>query len=1049
MTSGSLSQDLANLSLSVGPSVAESLKALTSVKSTDDLKKAADAIAEVVKANGIGAIDADGLLVKLNENCVSKASAETREGALHTYTAITKALGRVADPFIVGGLPNILECLGDKATSVRLAADETLKTFFSNITPNAVKAVLPALYDALTLNKKWQTKEGSLNFIASLAAPAPTQIQNNLKDIVPIVSDAMWDSKPQVKVAAKACMTKVTACVGNGDIEPFLPHLINCIADPTLVAETIYKLGSTTFVRAVEAPTLSIMVPLMVRGLNERPTNVKRQTSVIIDNMCKLVENPADAEQFLPKLLPGLEKTIEMVSDPECVNVVKRAFTTLHKVGAGGNKSGSAIAALEKRSEMIRTTLVALVSQAIGVPVEENALVKASVDYVADLSLQAVDIQSFDFEEWNSEFFTPCLQWVLKDQTDSICQSFLKHCIAEHERVLKETAVPEEEDDGEVLCDCSFSLAYGALILLNNTNFKLYKSRRYGLCGPNGAGKSTLMRAIANGQLDGFPSPDELKTVFVEHALQGDDSDITPITYLCDNGAYGVPEVTELLTSVGFTEDMMANPITSLSGGWKMKAELARAMLCKPDILMLDEPTNHLDTTNVAWLEDYLINLPEVTCIIVSHDSGFLENVCTGFIHYENRKLKIYKGNLSEFVRKVPEARTYYDLSASSVKFSFPTPGYLEGIKSKDKAIVKMTNVDFTYPGTERQIIKDIYLQCSLSSRVVVHGRNGAGKSTLIKILTGEMPPTNGEVWKHNMLRVAYVAQHAFHHLERHLDKTPNQYIQWRYQFGEDKELLEKETRQLSEEDQKQMEKVVVYEGEKYQIENLIGRRKLKKSYEYEVKWVGKSYDDNTWIPRDQLEQWGFKKILQTFDDKEAARAGLYARPLTSANIQKHLSDVGLEAEFATHSRIRGLSGGQKVKVVLAAAMWDQPHLLVMDEPTNYLDRDSLGALANAMDCFEGGVIMITHNTEFVKLCPEKWLVENGELTIEGGRTFVREKIEHKIVETVKDGFGNEIKVKQPKKELSRKEKKALEKKRKAALANGETISEDEDDWDI
>lgn len=1043
----SLSQDLANLSLSAGPSVAESLKALSSVKTTAELEKAADEIANIIKSHGVGALNAEDLLKKLEANATSK-SAEAREGAILTYASIIKTVGHSADPFIVQSLPIILECLSDKSNNVRQAADSTLKTFFENTTPNSVKAVLPALFDGLTLNKKWQTKEGALKFIASLSKHA-VQVQNNLKDIVPIVSDAMWDSKPQVKSAAKECMNKVTACVGNGDIEPFLPHLIACIADPSQVPETLYKLGSTTFVRAVEAPTLSIMVPLLVRGLNERPTNIKRITAVIIDNMCKLVENPADAEQFLPKLLPGLDKTIEVVSDPECVNVVKRAYATLERVGAGGNKSGSAVAALNKRSEMIRSTLKALVSQAAGIPIEENNSVKVAVDYVSDLSLQAVDIQSFDFDEWNSEFFTPCLEWILKDQTDSICQSFIKHCIAEHERVLLESKPVEEEDNGEVLCDCSFSLAYGALILLNNTNFKLYKSRRYGLCGPNGAGKSTLMRAIANGQLDGFPSPDELKTVFVEHALQGDDSDITPITYLCANGTYPESEVVELLTSVGFSEDMMINPITSLSGGWKMKAELARAMLSKPDILMLDEPTNHLDTTNVKWLEDYLVNLPEVTCIIVSHDSGFLENVCTGFIHYEHRKLKIYKGNLSEFVRKVPEARTYYDLSASSLKFSFPTPGFLEGIKSKDKAILKMTNVDFTYPGTSRQIIHDIYLQCSLSSRVVVHGRNGAGKSTMIKILTGEMPPTNGEVWKHPMLRVAYVAQHAFHHLERHLDKTPNQYIQWRYQFGEDKELLEKETRQMSDEDRLQMEKVVVYESEKLQVENLIGRRKLKKSYEYEVKWVGKAYDDNTWIPRDQLEQWGFAKIVQTFDDKEAARAGLYARPLTSANIQKHLQDIGLDPEFATHSRIRGLSGGQKVKVVLAAAMWDQPHLLVMDEPTNYLDRDSLGALSNAMDCFEGGVIMITHNTEFVKLCPEKWHVEDGTLTVVGGKQPNKEKIEHKVVESVKDAFGNVVKVKQPKKELSRKEKKALEKKRKAAAANGLTISDDEDDWDI
>lgn len=111
-----------------------------------------------------------------------------------------------------------------------------------------------------------------------------------------------------------------------------------------------------------------------------------------------------------------------------------------------------------------------------------------------------------------------------------------------------------------------------------------------------------------------------------------------------------------------------------------------------------------------------------------------------------------------------------------------------------------------------------------------------------------------------------------------------------------------------------------------------------------------------------RLEELGFTKMVNEIDAKEAARLGLQTRPLTTAVIQKHLEDVGIEPEFGTHSRMRGLSGGQKVKVVIAAAMWNNPHILVLDEPTNYLDRESLGALAGAIRGYGGGCLMISHN---------------------------------------------------------------------------------------
>jgi elongation factor 3 len=476
-----------------------------------------------------------------------------------------------------------------------------------------------------------------------------------------------------------------------------------------------------------------------------------------------------------------------------------------------------------------------------------------------------------------------------------------------------------------------------------------------------------------------------------------------------------------------------------------MKLALARAMLMNADILLLDEPTNHLDVVNVAWLENYLLGLKTVTSIIVSHDSGFLDHVCSDIIHYEpNYKLKRYRGNLSEFVKKVPRAASYYSLEATQIKFSFPEPGLLEGIKTKERAILKMKNVDFQYPGSDRKQLIDISMQCSLASRVAVIGPNGAGKSTLIKLLTGEIESEVGTVWKHPNLRIAYVAQHAFHHIEKHLDSTPNEYIQWRYATGEDREELDKNDRMNdTEANKKVMEQVFVIDGEKRVVEELVGRRKLKQSYEYEVSWVNRSSVDNTWISRQKLEEMGFGKKIAEVDSAEAAKMGLN-RPLTAKEIEKHLTEVGLEPEFATHSRIRGLSGGQKVKLVIGAAMWNKPHMLVLDEPTNYLDRESLGALAMAIKEYGGGVVIVTHNREFTEaLCNEVWMVDAGQLTPSGhnwvsgnGTTVVKEEAQEDMV----DAQGNTVKAVQKKKKLSSKELRKKKKDRMERRKRGEEV---------
>jgi len=593
--------------------------------------------------------------------------------------------------------------------------------------------------------------------------------------------------------------------------------------------------------------------------------------------------------------------------------------------------------------------------------------------------------------------------------------------------------------------------------------------------GKNDSGKTTLMRSIANNQVEGFPDTTQVRTVFVEADIQGEQSHLSCVDYvLADEKiqalAIDKEEVTKVLATVGFTPEGKAKPfhaVSTLSGGWRMKLALARAMLQKADILLLDEPTNHLDVINVAWVKNYLNSLKDVTSIIVSHDVGLLNDCCTEIIQIENLKLYQYKGNLDEFVKIKPAARAYFSFTESKLKFKFPQPGPIEGIKSKGKALMKMSKCTFTYPVNDTPTLFDISVQVSLSSRVACVGENGAGKSTMIKLLVGEIEPQEGEVWKHPNARIAYVAQHAFHHIESHLDKTPNEYIRWRYaNNGEDKESLVKVTMQFTEQELKtqrtphELQFTDPESGKitkvKKVVAELVGGRKTNKSkeYEYEVKYAGSTVDSGEYLPAKTLKKMGWEKAMKAVDLRIAQRSGLYVRPLSSKNVEQHLEDCGLEREFGTHYRMSALSGGQKVKVVLAASMWNQPHILILDEPTNYLDRESLGALAGAIEGYDGGVVMITHNNEFCsKLCPETWVMDAGHLETKGDAEWMLKqdtKIEqNQAITEVTDAAGNVTKLKQQKKKLSKKEEKQLVKKLKAKIKNGEPLESDEEEFAI
>jgi elongation factor 3 len=1015
-------------------------------------------VVDAIKADGVKKSGFAENIEALKAKCASSDEAEALAG-LKTVKAIAEGAPE-GGAFVKECLTACLAQTTSKSADVRSASSEAAYAICKNVNPFAVKSLLPMIFAKLPVEEKWQIRELALKLIATFNETAPRQLGNALPEVVPEVTACMWDTKKQVKKASTDAMRDSMGVIGNKDIEHMTDKILEAITKPKSVPEIMHEMAGVTFVQSVECPALAMVVPLLLRGLREKTIATKRQAAVIIDNMSKLVDNPLDAAPFLPLLLPALESNAESISDPEARSVTERAVNQLKRLKELSDKQAQVrgdVSKLDKEFE-----------KALGCEEADGALALA-IRHASVIATTMMDLGFMEDMQWAKNVSVQFAGFFDKDKAEAATEKVRE----EAEKMLVIPDDDDDDDDAEELCNCQFTLAYGTKILLHNTRMKLKRGKNYGLLGGNDSGKTTLMRSIANNQVEGFPDTSEVRTVFVEADIQGEQSHLSCVEYvLADEKIQkmGVPieDVRSILATVGFTDDGKAKPdhaVSTLSGGWRMKLALARAMLQKADILLLDEPTNHLDVINVAWVKNYLNSLKDVTAIIVSHDSGLLNDCCSHILSIENLKLRTFKGNLDEFAKVNPDIRAFFSLKASNKKFKFPQPGPIEGVKSKGKALMKMSGCDFTYPGNEKPTLFDINIQVSLSSRVACIGENGAGKSTMIKLLVGENVPQVGDVWKHPNARIAYVAQHAFHHIENHLSKTPNEYIRWRYaNNGEDKESLVKSSMVFTEEEiklQKTPYEIQFTDADsgkvskaKKVVGELVGGRKTNKSkeYEYEVRYAGSTVDSGEYLPAKVLKKMGWDKAMKAVDLKIAQRSGLYIRPLSTKNVEQHLEDCGLDREFGTHYRMSALSGGQKVKVVLAAAMWNQPHILILDEPTNYLDRESLGALAGAIESFDGGVVIISHNNEFTQaLCPETWLMDAGHLETKGDADWMLKqdvKIDdQQQITEMTDAAGNVSKVKGQKKKLSKKEEKQLVKKIKAKIKNDEALDTDEEEF--
>ena len=831
---------------------------------------AAYALSDVlVQKYGVRGLRDSGALEEIKKAAADKKNGAKREGAMFALGALferyptKEPLSEVV--FLAQEeklLPSVLDALADKGSAVRESAQYALDALFKNLRPEVLATILlPILVAYLEKRSgKWQGTVGALRLIGKMAEKSKmgtgTREEEKYKDVlregmgrrleglIPVVEAGMHDLKTEVSKEAKKTMNLLTTLLQNDDVAPRIPLLIKSMENPSTesLQKAIHALSQTTFVAIVTSPVLALLTPLLERSLNTPTTSqeVLRQTVVVVENLTKLVHDPVEARAFLPRLKPGVKGVQDRASLPEVRDIAASAFAVIEK--AMGEQNGTMHNGISSRISPIEVaSILEKKVQDRGGPLNspgDSEMWKFTKPYISELV--AEDVIQREVNRING-CVEPYLCSLLGDDKAAVTGREIEEHYVEEDR--RKFGAPIKEDDGEVeIVNAEFSLGYGGMLLLSHTKMRLLRGHRYGLCGRNGAGKSTLMRSISEGKLEGFPPPEEVKTCFVEHN-QGEDADLSILEYISKDpalAAEGKERISQVLEEVGFTsgpEGRQSHKVGSLSGGWKMKLALARAMLMRADVLLLDEPTNHLDVGNVKWLEEYLKSHTDITSLIVSHDSGFLDEVCTDIYHYENKKLVSYPGNLAAFVRVRPEAKSYYTLSASHAQFKFPPPGILTGVKSQTRSILRMTNCSYTYPGAKKPSLDDVSCSLSLCSRTAIIGPNGAGKSTLIKILTGEVIPQIGKVEKHPNLRIGYIKQHALEHVEMHMEKTPNQYLQWRYANGDDREVLMKQTRILTEEDKAQMDKMVDLGDGKggRRVEVLIGRQKYKKSFQYEV----------------------------------------------------------------------------------------------------------------------------------------------------------------------------------------------------------------------
>mmetsp|Transcript_20329 Transcript_20329/g.58938 ORF Transcript_20329/g.58938 Transcript_20329/m.58938 type:complete len:622 (-) Transcript_20329:227-2092(-) len=535
--------------------------------------------------------------------------------------------------------------------------------------------------------------------------------------------------------------------------------------------------------------------------------------------------------------------------------------------------------------------------------------------------------------------------------------------------------------------------------LLYNATLKLAHGHKYGLIGRNGVGKSTLLRAIA--ERDGrVPVPQHLMIMHVEQEIAGDETSVLQsvlkadverewllkqeqaLLEVEDDGSGNEPKVNGvtlmevyerleelssedaearaavILAGLGFSGEDQQRPTKEFSGGWRMRIALAQSLFVQPDLLLLDEPTNHLDVHAVTWLEEFLKSLEKTTIVVVSHDRSFL-NECTNYTIFLHRKrLWYYGGSYDTFLRVRAEQRTNQEAMAQQqqrkvshlkqfiARFGHGHKKMAKQAQARMKMLAKLQDeavaVDFDDP----------YLQLEFPA-------------------ASQLPPPC----------ISVIDASFGYTEERILYKDLN--------FGVD---CDSRIAIVGPNGAGKSTFLKLLDGSLQPTEGFVRRHaklQLARFTQHHVESM--DMDENAVTHMRRLGTGGIKEDGTSEVTIEEAR--------------KYLGRFGLQGDLALQP-VRNLSGGQKSRLAFAELAWSTPHLLLLDEPTNHLDLETIEGLAMALNKFEGGVVLVSHDDRLVSMvADELWVVMPGPSKDKPGTVTVFEGSFEEYKEMLRDEF--------------------------------------------